>query len=173
MSDELRDILSRRSSPGIAIFSIDGRLMYISNEALNMIPEPGRLIEDFKTFCKDIGNNPDKLKEKKDFIFNYSDQAYAARTFPINVHSEDKPSHLMILIERVTERREIDIKRAKEKYRLTKRELEIVKFISQGLSNKEIADKLNITENTVKDHIKNIMEKMDVHSRAEIIAKLK
>ena len=50
---------------------------------------------------------------------------------------------------------------------LTKRELEILKLIAQGLFNKEIAAMLNISERTVKNHISNIFKKIDVSDRTQ------
>lgn len=50
---------------------------------------------------------------------------------------------------------------------LTKRELEILKLISRGLLNKEIASQLNISERTVKNHISNIFKKIDVSDRTQ------
>lgn len=49
---------------------------------------------------------------------------------------------------------------------LTEREREVLQLLSQGLTNKEIADKLVITTNTVKRHLKGIFEKLGVHTRA-------
>lgn len=46
----------------------------------------------------------------------------------------------------------------------------MLKLICDGLTNKEISERLFISEYTVKDHIKNIMEKMGASSRGEIIA---
>jgi DNA-binding NarL/FixJ family response regulator len=52
--------------------------------------------------------------------------------------------------------------------RMTKREREIVVLITEALSNKEIAQRLNLSTYTVKSHIHNILEKMALHSRLEI-----
>jgi len=52
--------------------------------------------------------------------------------------------------------------------RMTKREREIVVLIAQGMSNKEIAQLLNLSTYTVKSHVHNILEKMALHSRLEI-----
>ncbi len=52
--------------------------------------------------------------------------------------------------------------------RMTKREREILASIADGLSNKEIADRLSVTVYTVKSHIHNIMEKLALHSRLQI-----
>ncbi len=51
---------------------------------------------------------------------------------------------------------------------LTPRERDILKLIAQGLSNKMIARKLDITESTVKVHVKHLLKKMKLKSRAEV-----
>ena len=53
--------------------------------------------------------------------------------------------------------------------RLTDRELEVLRFVAQGLNNREIAKQLFISENTVKNHIRNILEKLQLHSRMEAV----
>jgi DNA-binding NarL/FixJ family response regulator len=58
--------------------------------------------------------------------------------------------------------------RAERETHLTFRELEIIKLIDQGLSNKEIARRLSIEVATVKNHVHNILEKLDVARRAEV-----
>lgn len=56
----------------------------------------------------------------------------------------------------------------KEKIKnLTKRELEVLILVSEGMFNKEIADKLNISERTVKNHISSIFKKIDVADRTQ------
>lgn len=55
------------------------------------------------------------------------------------------------------------------KYKLTKRELEILQLISQALSNKEIAKELFISDQTVSVHRKNIMRKLNVTNTAGLI----
>jgi two-component system nitrate/nitrite response regulator NarL len=57
--------------------------------------------------------------------------------------------------------------------RLTARELEILGLIDQGLSNKEIAQGLSIEVRTVKNHIHNILEKLQVRRRGEAAARLR
>ena len=57
--------------------------------------------------------------------------------------------------------------------RLTKRELEIVGLIDEGLSNKEIARRLCIELPTVKNHVHNILEKLQVNRRADAAALVK
>ena len=51
--------------------------------------------------------------------------------------------------------------------RLTDRELEILKLVARGRLNREIATELFIAENTVRNHIRNILDKLQMHSRME------
>ena len=52
---------------------------------------------------------------------------------------------------------------------LTTRELDVLRQVARGMSNREIADKLFISENTVKNHVRNILEKLHLHSRMEAV----
>ena len=54
---------------------------------------------------------------------------------------------------------------------LSQREAEVLGLIARGLSTKEIGDRLSLTVETIRTYIKNIYEKMHVHSRAEAVAK--
>ena len=53
--------------------------------------------------------------------------------------------------------------------RLTERELEVLKLVARGMNNRDIAKELFISENTVKNHIRNILEKLQLHSRMEAV----
>lgn len=53
---------------------------------------------------------------------------------------------------------------------ITRRELEIAQLIAGGLSNKEIARKLFLSERTVDNHVQHLLNKLNFHSRAQIAA---
>ena len=53
--------------------------------------------------------------------------------------------------------------------RLTSRELEVLKLVAKGLNNRDIGQELFISENTVKNHVRNILEKLHLHSRMEAV----
>jgi DNA-binding NarL/FixJ family response regulator len=57
-----------------------------------------------------------------------------------------------------------------EAVRMTPRERQVVELISEGCSNKEIASRLDIATHTVKSHVRNIMEKLTLHTRLQISA---
>lgn len=50
---------------------------------------------------------------------------------------------------------------------LTRRELEVLKLLAVGMYNKEVAEKLNISERTVKNHVSNIFKKLEVTDRTQ------
>ena len=53
--------------------------------------------------------------------------------------------------------------------RLTDREMDVLKLVAKGLNNRDISKELFISENTVKNHIRNILEKLHLHSRMEAV----
>lgn len=54
--------------------------------------------------------------------------------------------------------------------RMTPRERQVIDLIAEGLSNKEIAARLHVAIHTVKSHVRNVMEKLTLHSRLQIAA---
>jgi len=65
------------------------------------------------------------------------------------------------------------VKAAEEVESLTPRETEVLQFIMHGLANKEIADRMSISVNSVKWHLRHIYEKLHVRSRVEAVLKYK
>ncbi|MFC5729599.1 MULTISPECIES: response regulator [Nocardioides] len=53
--------------------------------------------------------------------------------------------------------------------KLTDRELEVLRLVAKGLSNRDVAQALAISENTVKNHVRNMLEKLQLHSRMEAV----
>lgn len=60
---------------------------------------------------------------------------------------------------------DVDLKYA---VRMTKRERQVIELIADGLTNKEIGQKLHLSPHTIKSHVHNILEKMALHTRVQI-----
>ena len=88
------------------------------------------------------------------------------KNFVLHEHIEDydqRPEDDFKVIDRLTNR----IINIKNKYKLTKRELEIVELLHQGQSTKQISEKLFLSEFTVKTHRKNILQKTNSNSTSK------
>ncbi len=74
------------------------------------------------------------------------------------------------LFSQITENKNIKSKPAiiSQLVKMTKREMEIVKLIADGSTNKEIAQELSLSAYTVKSHVHNILEKLSLHTRVHI-----
>ncbi len=64
----------------------------------------------------------------------------------------------------------IDMATVKERFDLSDREIDVVKCLCRGDTNKEIGERLFISDLTVKGHLKHIFQKMNVHNRATLVA---
>ena len=59
-----------------------------------------------------------------------------------------------------------------KKSTLTKREQEVFSLLVKNMTTKEIADNLNISEKTVRNHVSNVMQKLGVKGRAQAVVEL-
>ncbi len=101
----------------------------------------------------------------------YDGRVYLLRA--LLLHPQDGTEgavHFMILIEKVSQGVRVD--QIDWTTKLTPRETEVVYLLLEGKTNKEIAVRIDIGEYTVKDHIKRIMKKLTVTTRAGIVAKV-
>ena len=180
--EKFLDIIRGRSTPGVLIYDMTGRLRYSNKDAIDMFPAigtgKGKILKTIYGICKELRKNG-KADKKEDgrgcgVVHDDSGAVCAVRCFFIGDLEKDKASrHVMVLIERIIEKREVNFKKATEEFSLTKREGEVLELVCSGLTNREISEKLFVCEDTVKSHIKNLMEKTGISSRARIIAEIK
>jgi DNA-binding NarL/FixJ family response regulator len=78
-----------------------------------------------------------------------------------------EPDELLVRIDTLLRR---SGRRRTDARRLTAREREVLKLLADGLSQREIADRLFISANTVGTHVEHILSKLDVHSRTQAVA---
>lgn len=76
------------------------------------------------------------------------------------------------IVEAKANEHSIDMVKVQKRFGLSEREMDVVKCICRGNTNKEIAESLFISELTVKDHLKKIFHKVGVHNRASVISKM-
>ncbi len=184
------EIIKRRALPGVLILGAGGdELHYANREALEMLPalhaegDAGERLSpprEIVSLCERLKQNgPTGAHDGQDvpgceYRAPATGALFSLRAFHIGAPGKgEEPTHIMVLVERIIEKHEVNFDQVKSDYCLTKRETEVLRHICGGITNKEIAEKMFISEYTVKDHIKKIMKNMGVSSRSEIIAVLK
>jgi DNA-binding CsgD family transcriptional regulator len=112
--------------------------------------------------------------------FHSARRRYQCRSFPVEMAAARKSGNhkngrsegfLIVMLER-TGNETVMIAEIAERYGLTARERETVEFLLEGLTSKEIAERMKISPNTVKAFIRLVMVKMGVSTRSGIIGKL-
>ena len=81
-------------------------------------------------------------------------------------------SRVLIILEPIKQRQGFSLEKAKERFHFTGRETEVIEHLMKGWTNKEIATAITISELTVKEHIKHIMDKTHTSTRTGILMKI-
>jgi DNA-binding NarL/FixJ family response regulator len=108
--------------------------------------------------------------------FRSGRRLYSCRTFRVETHANGaqangyQPTAIAVIIERGSAD-SFSAARVAEKYHLTTREQQVLVFLQEGLTSKQIAERMSISTNTVKAFLRLIMIKMDVSTRAGIVGK--
>ena len=182
------EIASSRSTPAILLLDSQLKVAYYNSEALDVLNNnPFLLDESSKTnknldlspaliqYCnkfKESINNQGSLTNSPPLITKdpKKKQYYCIRLAPV-ISSESKKAikynpHLILLIEKI-----IPTEHLIASFQLSKREKEVLEQLFVYHTNKEIAKKLDISEYTVGDHIKNLMKKMNAKNRLSLVLK--
>lgn len=107
--------------------------------------------------AQEIGTNGYVLKDAESAVLKKAINTIYEGEFYIDV------SMLPVLNQKKTQ----DSRGKEEEEKLTRREIEVLKLLAEGLFNKEIAYKLSISEKTVKNHVSNIFKKIGVFDRTQ------
>jgi DNA-binding CsgD family transcriptional regulator len=171
---------------GALIFNMKGRLLYF-NEAATTFFHPSvksaqnpyfplSLPKEVTNLIYQTCNNHQTPSQDSELPNQTSlvlgSKKLLLRCFPLGkLGSSDQKSHLIVLVESSEMDSTVDVAGAGAKFNLSRREIEVLRLLCDGLSNRSIGEALFISEQTVKDHVKHIMQKMGVHSRNQVMAK--
>ena len=172
-TEDILELVRSRSSPGVLILDLDGRVVYSNREAMSLLADPENVPAEMRQLCDQVkaGAAPGGNCA---LLWQQGESPCSLRAFLIGGPADGHhPTHVMMLVEKVTEQHDINLKKARSTFGLSDREIEVVALVAQGLANKDIGCQLFVSEHTVKDHLKNICRKMGATRRSEIIAILK
>lgn len=185
----LQEIADRRSIPGVLLFSGSGAVLFMNAEAETLSRQimgdaydaaagrvwPTDVLELCESLRALLDNPENQLVEGQHELRRVTGDVKSPvllRGFPLAAHTEKDEACMLIIMEKIGRERRMVSTQAQEQYRLTSREVEIVKYISEGWTNKEIARHLEISEHTVKEHVRHLLKKTKTTTRTGILAQI-
>ena len=173
--NELSEIIKGRSEPGIFILNLNGDITYTNDKAREIfsVLHPAHLKEKIQNIIEWTACGRTSSLICDSAVCSTEENDYCFRPFLLNNPSVPFHRHILVIIEQVCKvRAAVNLDAVRKSYKLTRREQEIVGMLLKGFGTKDISQRLFICEYTVKDHLKNIMAKLAVNTRLEIVSKL-
>lgn len=189
-ADNLAD---QRTGSGIVVLSSSMQLLHMNRQAtelsklINMAENGGApaksaqgvLPSALTELCAEIIKALQVRTEAKDWeqfeikrIAGNPNQPVLLRGFGLPDRSGMQHARLVVTLEELGRRQQLNTDQAKERFQLTNREQSVVENLAKGWTNKEIANALKITEQTVKEHIKHIMRKTNSTTRTGVLVQI-
>ena len=167
------------SAVGLLLVASDLKPIYANAEAIQILgyPEPPTSLNPSDSFLTHkiqsvllADGNGAHVAFAAEFISGR--RSYLCRPFTLTSHSNKTHVHLTfaVILER-SSRKSLDACQVAARFHLTPREQETLQYLIQGLTNKEIGQRMRISSNTVKAFLKLMMMKMGVSTRSGIIGK--
>jgi DNA-binding CsgD family transcriptional regulator len=179
LAGERRDPPPGPPAHGFLIADASLKLIFANSDAVTILTYPGptsqNLVDLFQKKVRPVlanaihsttnGNGHSILKLKS------GRRTYVCRAFLLNSNGKGNGSATLLMLERGMPGR-FALSQAAQQFRLTHREQQAVALLLQGLSNKEIADIMGVSANTVKAFLRMATIRMGVSSRSGIVTKV-
>jgi DNA-binding CsgD family transcriptional regulator len=180
---------TRYDSTGVILFNSIGQLLFMNQDAqmyirqlqpLAMGRNGGCLIPaDVHSVVRDLISRLLECEHPKDCesiqverLFFSSGQGLLLRGFCIPDEPMASNSRVLVTIEKLHQRIGCPDISIQDRYHLTQREQMVIIYLMLGFTNKEIANRLNLSEYTVKEHLKRIMQKTKTTTRTGLLARM-
>ncbi len=180
---------TRSEDPGILVFTTSLQLLYMNGEARTLCGQltatrtglaisgvvPTEVLELCDEITKALSAQPD-MKDWGQFQFKrvagVAEHLVLLRGLGLPDTGGFSQSRLLVLMEEIPHRTPQTASHARERFHLTDREQTVIIYLLKGLTNKEIASRMMISEQTVKEHFRHIMQKTATTTRTGILAKV-
>jgi len=182
--------LSQQGATGIILFNSTGQLLFMNTEAQTFTQqlqplstrENGTCLipEKIHTVVRDLISRLMHCDRPKDCesiqverLCFANDQRLLLRGFCIPDEPLARNSRFLIIMEKLNQKKlECPDANMQQRYHLTEREQMVIIYLMLGFTNKEIANRINLSEYTVKEHLKRIMQKTQTTTRTGLLARM-
>ena len=182
--------LRQQGTTGVILFTSTGQLLFMNSEAqvftrrlqsLSTRENGACLIpEEIHTVVRDLIGRLMHCDHPKDCesiqverLCFANDQRLLLRGFCIPDEPLARNSRFLIIMEKLNQQKiECPDADMQQRYRLTEREQMVIIYLMLGFTNKEIANRINLSEYTVKEHLKRIMQKTQTSTRTGLLARM-
>jgi len=188
-SDIIETLVEQRVGPGILLLSPAVQLMHMNPQAWELCGKimraqhgkvaTGVLPTAVTELCAEVITVLQVRTVAKDWEQVQIRRLVSPPNPPVHLRAFGFPdrdgaqlARILILMEEVAQRKERGPEKARERFQLTARQHAVIRYLARGQTNKEIANALKITEQTVKEHIKHIMDKTRSTTRTGILARI-
>ncbi|WP_447968214.1 LuxR C-terminal-related transcriptional regulator [Nitrospira sp. M1] len=185
----LETIADRRSVPGVLSFSATGEVLYMNSEAEMLSRQilgsrvgdeaDDHLPSEVLDLCTDLQKALEEKLSPEDYehlefrrVTGNVEVPILLRGFLLPDPHRQHDTRFLILMEKIGRESRVIPVQATERFHLTEREQEIVQHIADGLTNKDIANALSISEHTVKEHVRHLLKKTKSSTRTAILAQI-
>ncbi len=164
--------------PGLIVLDAAMNLVASNQEAIHILAFPNRpdkmgelsaAISNrvrSQVFNGQVPNGSPIIRE-----FRSGRRTYVCRSFALELATNGHRPPLVVVMERRPSNA-LALAEAFNRYGLTPREQEVIQYLVQGLTSKEIAERMSISPNTVKAFLRLVMVKMGVSTRSGVIGKI-
>ena len=180
-------IAEQRAGAGIFILSTSGHLLYTDRRAWELFAELDKsggktaktLPAPVQELCSEINKLLQVRTEPKDWeqfrlkrVLEIAGRQVLLSGLGLPDRLGLEQSRILVTVEEIGRRPRPSIEHLKDVFRLTDREIMVVQNLLKGWTNKEIANELGVTEQTIKEHIKHIMAKTKTTTRTGILVQV-
>jgi DNA-binding CsgD family transcriptional regulator len=189
LEDFARAASEKRTNPGVIVLTPQGQLLYMNREATELCAEinqsrlgqvaRGILPTEVINLCHAITQQITAVQDVKAWEGAHVRLLIAdlappmlLRGFGIPGPSEVDQARVFIMLDRIAPREPVAMSQVCARFGLTPRGRAVVRCLVLGHTNKEMAQRLRITEQTVKEHVQRLMRKTKTSTRTGLLARL-
>ena len=189
LPDFARAACEKRTNPGVIVLTHQGHLLYMNPEATELCAEinqfrlgtvaRGVLPTEVVDLCDELAKLMLAVTDAKEWESVHLRRVSDDHTHPMLLRGFGVPgpgdvdqARIIVMLDRIASREPVAMSQACARFGLTPRGRAVVRCLAQGHTNKEIAEQLGITEQTVKEHIQRLMRKTKTATRTGMLARL-